>query len=120
MSADFPYVLKHVAGPENPCGGRAFFMRRKPTPGDVMRSADAAHLDGRPMEPDCMRCDTCGGIVWPHTSHVVPVGLPASNLRVDIVGGDDGYLTGHYAPLVDPFPNGGQPFARIVIPERSD
>lgn len=119
MLAGFPYAMMHTAGPKNPCGGLAWLMRRKPQPGDIMASSDAAHLDGRPMEPDCMRCDSCGEIVWPHTWHIVPINMDSA-LRVDIVGGSFGDAVGYYEPLVSPFPNEGQPFARIVIPERSD
>lgn len=44
------------------CGKPAFYMLRFPEAGEICRSSDARHLDGREIifgEP--MKCDSCGG-----------------------------------------------------------
>ncbi len=61
-----PYVLIH-----RECGQPAFLLRRKPNAGDLFASADAAHLDGTPME-SCspVVCESCGAPCFARTADV--------------------------------------------------
>lgn len=58
MRANFDYEYVHD------CGGIAFRLNHMPVEGEVRRSRDAQHVDGRPMEPHSeVRCDACGCLV---------------------------------------------------------
>lgn len=68
----FPFVMMHRQ--DGGCGGRAFLLAARPEPYTVMRSHDAAYLNGRPMEHgSALICGTCGGRVRPFSANVISV-----------------------------------------------
>jgi len=68
----FPYMMVHLGfEPNEGCGKPAFLLRCRPGRGSEARSADAAHLDGRPMEFGARTmCDSCGKPVYLDSTHV--------------------------------------------------
>lgn len=70
---EFPYVYRHLSG-DNPCGGDAFYLTKKPIPGERASTIIFRHLNGREFVAGIMvRCDSCGNSVGgPNTKDIFP------------------------------------------------
>lgn len=62
------------------CGRPGWLMWRLPEYASSLKSADALHLDGRPIKfGESLRCDTCGRvlIMTPSTHDIFPLSVAA-------------------------------------------
>jgi hypothetical protein len=70
-ATDYPFVLIHASG-EDPCGGVAFYLSRRPSPGDPRLSSEVQLIDGSvPAWGSTIRCGTCGIEIDPMSADVV-------------------------------------------------